>query len=80
MLDVVNGTISRIGVLLRAVVAWLLVALVVVQTIIVEIGPDIPAVAQYGGQAVALIIGLIAVVRRVTPVPKESRGILPADG
>lgn len=67
--------IERAKVIATAAVSWLIAIQVVLQTILVEV--DIPVVAQYGGQALALIGGAILVLRRVTPVESDQRGILP---
>lgn len=71
-----NDLTERAKVILKAAVAWLLVAQVILQTIIVQV--DIPVVAQYGGQALTLIAGAVLIIRRVTPVPSDERGILPS--
>jgi len=72
----INDLISRSRVLANAAVTWLIAAQVVIQVIITEIGGDVPVVAQYGAQALALIAGAILVVRRVTPVADVDKGLL----
>jgi len=72
----INAFISRAQVLARAAVTWLITAQVVIQVIITEIGSDVPVVAQYGAQALALIAGAILVVRRVSPVADADQGLL----
>ena len=59
-----------------AAVTWLTVAAVVVQAIVAEVGGDWPMVAEYGARALVVIGTATAIIRRVTPVPAESRGVL----
>ena len=68
--------IERAKVIAMAAVSWLIVIQVALQTVLVEV--DITMVAQYGGQALALIGGVILVIRRVTPVESGERGVLPS--
>ncbi len=71
-----NDLLNRSRTILTSSVWYLLAAQVIVQSAITEFGDDIPAVAQYGGQVVALLIGAVAVIRRVTPVSAEGRGLI----
>jgi len=58
-------------------VMWLTVAAVVIQSVIAETGSDWPWIADYGSRALVVIAAVITVIRRVTPVPKTERRVLP---
>jgi len=78
----VAETIARIKVLLTAAVTWLIVASTIVTIMSEEIAAVLPDGAATTVGAVALkivsIIGAaVAIIRRVTPVLPEERGLLP---
>ena len=70
-----EALIARAKVIATALVSWLIVLQVILQTILVQV--DIPEVTQFVGQALALIAGIILVLRRVTPVEDSEKGLLP---
>jgi len=77
----VNQRIADIArgskVVATAAVTWLTVAAVVVQSIVAEFGGDWPWIADYGSRAVIVIGAAIVIIRRVEPVPKDRRRVLP---
>jgi len=70
-----EALIARAKVIATALVSWLILLQVILQTILVQV--DIPEVTQFVGQALALIAGIILVLRRVTPVEDSEKGLLP---
>jgi len=76
-MSTINSIIDRARVVLTAAVTWISAAVVVVQFILAnETVASVPEVAQYGSQAVAFLVGVIAIIRRVTPVAPEERGLV----
>jgi len=76
-MNTINSIIDRARVVLTAAVTWISAAVVVVQFILAnETVASVPEVAQYGSQAVAFLVGVIAIIRRVTPVAPEERGLV----
>jgi hypothetical protein len=73
----INSFIDRARVILTSAVTWISAAIVVIQfALTTEPLSSIPEVAQYGGHVVAFLAGVIAIIRRVTPVPAEDKGLL----
>jgi len=73
-----NEYIDRARVVLTSAVTWLIAAQLVIQYALTQdVVADIPLAVQVGGQAVAFIGNAILIIRRVTPVAPEERGILP---
>lgn len=73
--------LARIRVLLHAAPSYLTVAAVVVTIISQELGDALPGnastiVAKAAGAVLAVIATATAIVRRVTPVLAEDRGLL----
>lgn len=79
-MDQINGLIDRARVIATAAVTYILLAVSAIQAVLATVGDDIPEVAEYGGQAVAFLLGAVAIIRRVTPVRADDRGILPPGG
>ena len=73
----INTLITKAGVVARSAVTWIAAAVAVIQFALVQ-SPlaDSPEIVQYGGQAVAFLLGVIAIIRRVTPVDPQDRGLL----
>jgi hypothetical protein len=74
--------IARVKVVLSAAVTWLVVASSVVTVFADEIAPIIPAPWSERASAIAVtVLGVlaaaIAIIRRVSPVLPDERGILP---
>jgi small neutral amino acid transporter SnatA (MarC family) len=77
-----SNFIARTKVVLSAAVTWLVVAAAVLAIIAEELAKVLP---DGPGQAVARVLGIalmaigcaIAIIRRVTPVLPDERGILP---
>lgn len=72
----------RLRVILTAAVTWLLVAQAALVAFADQIGPLLPTpwadrINAFIISAVAVIVAVIAIIRRVTPVLPEERGILP---
>lgn len=72
MIDLIN----RVQTLAGAAVTWLVLASVVLTAVLGEVGDDIPALAEWGGKALAFLAVAIAIVRRVSPVEPTDRGLL----
>jgi RecA/RadA recombinase len=72
-----NEYIDRARVLLTSAVTWLIAAQLVIQYALTQdVVAGIPLAAQVGGQVLAFIANAILIIRRVTPVAPEERGIL----
>jgi hypothetical protein len=72
--------LARVRVLLTAAPTWIIAAVAVVQVAAVEAAKVLPeeadTIAAWSARAVALLLGIVAVVRRVTPVLPQERGLL----
>ena len=69
--------IDKSRVVAKASVTWIATVVAVLQYILTQdVILQYPAVVQYGGQAVAFLCGIIAIIRRVTPVSREDRSIM----
>jgi hypothetical protein len=66
--------LARLKIILTSAVTYGMLA-VFVLTVVAE---EIPAAGGIVAQALAVLLPAIAVVRRVTPVLPEERGLLPA--
>lgn len=75
-----NLTLTRLRVLLTAAPTWITAAAAVVQILVEELGDEIPAVAAAGTRVLAVLVAALAIVRRVSPVLKAERGLLPKGG
>lgn len=78
----VAETIARIKVVLTAAVTWLIVASTIITIMSEEIAAVLPdgAATTVGAVAlkiVSIISAAVAIIRRVTPVLPEERGLLP---
>ena len=72
-----NEYIDKARVVLTAAVTWITAAMLVIQFAITqEPLASIPEVAQYGAHALAFLANVILIIRRVTPVPAEDKGLL----
>lgn len=69
---VLNSIVTRIGVATA-------VAAIVIPELVAAVGPDNSAVIWLT-RGVAVLVGLVEVIRRVTPVLDIAVGLLPADG
>ena len=67
--------IARLKVILESIVTWAMV-LVVAATAVAE---AFPTFAQWMVTVVAVLTGIVFVIRRVTPVLPAERGLLPTD-
>jgi len=68
-----NGLLDRARTLAGALVTYLTIAVGVVTYIVANV--DVPIVGEYGATAIAILVGAIAIVRRVTPVAANDRGL-----
>ena len=71
----VHGLIDRAEVILTSAVTWITVVVSAIQVLIVSLDPASP-LAQVLAQAVTILVGVVAVIRRVTPVDKNDRGLV----
>lgn len=81
ILDKINGTVDRAKVILTAAVTYITLATGVITVAVATAVPSLPdpwgsRVAAFGASAVTFLLGVAQVIRRVTPVPKEERGVL----
>ena len=75
-MNTINSLITKAGVIAKAAVTYLVALTVLLQFILVQdVVAEIPNAAQYITQAIAFIGGVVAIIRRVTPVPAEERGL-----
>ena len=76
------NVIARARVVLSSLVTWIAVAVTVVAAMLPELldvfGTD-SSVAVLAGRGVALLTGVVAVIRKVTPVLDTAEGLLAAD-
>jgi hypothetical protein len=70
----VHAFLDRVAVLAKTAVTYLVIASGIVTTILATV--DIPVVTQWGGVALTWIAAAISIIRRVTPVPAEERGLV----
>jgi len=70
----VHGLIDRAKTVLTSAVTWITVVVSAVQVLIVSLDPASP-LAQVLAQVVTILLGVVAVIRRVTPVDKTERGL-----
>ena len=74
----IHQWIDKARVILSSAVTYITALTVVLQFVLTqEVVADIPNAAQYITQAIAFLGGVVLVIRRVTPVPSEERGLLP---
>ena len=70
---------SKIRVIATAAVTWLVVISGVITAILPVVGDEWPEVVPYGLTAVAWIGTAVAIIRTVSPVAPDERGILPSE-
>ena len=73
-------TIKQIKIVLAAAVTWLVFAAVVLSAVAAQapaVGPIGDTIARWALTGLVWISTAIAIIRRVTPVPVDERGILP---
>ena len=73
-MDRINDLITRVRVIATSAVTVLTVLTGVVAFVISQV--DITQVQTLGAQLLAVLGGLILVIRRVSPAPPDQRGIL----
>ena len=66
---------SKLRTIASSSVTWLTFAAFVAQAVIDELGDDFPQYIEPAGRAVAVLLGAVAIIRRVTPVPPDERGL-----
>ena len=76
-------SVAKVRVVLSSAVTWLTLAAFVLQSVVAEAAnaglPDgaVETVVSWGGRGAAFLLGVVAVIRRVTPV--DDHGLLPDD-
>ncbi len=69
--------IVRAQVVLGSAVTWITVAVAALQFLLTQdVVLATPEIADWIGQAVTTLVGVLAVIRRVTPVPESQRGLV----
>lgn len=88
LLTRIAGFLKEVGerakVVATALVTWLVVLVAALQVVIDEIAPLLPApwdqkVTAWLLSAISVVSVAILIIRRVTQVPPEERGILPVE-
>ena len=67
---------DRARVIASAAATWLIATTALVTLIVAELGDTWPVVASAGGHILVVLAGAITVIRRVTPVDAQDRGVL----
>lgn len=72
----INDVIDKARVVLTSAVTYITALTVLLQFVLTQdVVADIPNAAQYITQAIAFLGGVVAVIRRVTPVSRAERGL-----
>lgn len=71
-LALANGGIDRAKAILTSVVTWITTAVIAITAVMGA--TDIPVLDNYGSQAVVALLGLVAIIQRVSPAPASDRG------
>ena len=74
--------VAKLKVILKAAPTWIITAALIVPIVADEVGKVVPAgwqdnVVSISGRVLAILGAAAAIIRRVTPVAKDQRGILP---
>lgn len=74
--------LAKVRVVASAAVTWLVIAEGVLLAVVAEVVPQLPEpwgsrVGTFVASALAVLATAIVIIRRVTPVEPEERGILP---
>lgn len=67
---------KKVKVVATSVVTWIMFAAVAVQAIVDELGDDFPSIVEPGLRLGAVLVGVIGVIRRVTPVGSDDYGLV----
>lgn len=75
--------IERARVIATAAVTWLVAASAIVTAVAPQIGELFPNsaedIAAWAARVVAVLGGAVVIIRRVTPVAADERGVLPVE-
>lgn len=79
-----DGLLARLQVISRSAVTIIGVATTIASVALTEVVPHLPAplagtVTEWVVRAIVVLTGVVAVIRRVTPVTKDLRGLLAKD-
>lgn len=77
VLSLVEGALARARVILGTVVTYLVMLVALGNLAIMQYGDDLPVVAEVATHVVVTAGSAIEIIRRVTPVAKDERGVLP---
>ena len=73
----INAFIDKVRVVLTAAVTWITAAVVILQVALAQnVISDVPEATSVIGQIIVWLLGAIAIIRRVTPVASDERGIV----
>lgn len=82
-MDKINGALDRARVILTSVITIATAIALALTTIVIPAAADAygteSSVVVWLGQAVVALTIVVSVIRRVTPVPKPERGLLPKE-
>jgi hypothetical protein len=67
---------KKIKVIAGSVVTWVTMAAFVVQAVVAELGDDFPGIVEPGLRLGVVLVGVIGVIRRVTPVGPDDYGLV----
>ena len=73
-MEAINALITRAGVLLGSAVTYITLAMGVITAVVTQL--DIPQATEVGGVALTFLAGVIVIIRRVSPVAPNERGML----
>ena len=75
------GMYSKAQTVATAAVTWIVIAAAILQETVAHVansgidGDTTELFVSWAGRAIALLLGIVAIVRRVTPVPESERGL-----
>lgn len=76
-----DAIIRRAGVVASSAVTWIALAVAGLHFLLTQdVIAETPDLADWITQAASLLGGVLLVIRRVTPVEPEERGLLPVEG
>ena len=67
---------KKIKVVATSAVTYITFVAFTVQAVIAELGDDFPSIVEPGLRLVAVLAGVIGVIRRVTPVDHDAYGLV----
>lgn len=69
-------SVEKLKVIATSAVTWLTLASILVQGFIDELGPEFPSLVEPAARTAAFLGGVVLIIRRVSPVDVEDRGLV----